>query len=290
MEKQDVLYGLLALGIILVVALVIKPMATGQAIDIGLPTTAPPETPTPEIPQTPYIPITPPATPTTVPITAVPTPTPQPTWDPGMSSIGFVDPARYGVSLNQTLPGGTRFENVPLDTSLTSLATITGTYSGTSQTIYMPFPYWELWYSVEPSGSLAGKDQTLSTSTVTGPKLSGLKGSGSSHTVIEGSYSVTIPQFTVQVMDGDDPNRIVRTISPPGGIDKDLWTEKTVTSDDDQEVTIPDPRPWKEKFFEGERNYFFIINAQSLDSYTIEFRVPTRYLGNTSASSSASSS
>jgi len=102
-----------------------------------------------------------------------------------------------------------------------------------------------------------------------------------------GSYSVTIPQFTVQVMDGNDPNRIVRTITPPGGIDKDLWSTETVEPEGyDTTIEIPDPRPWKERFFEGERNYFFIINAQTLDSYTIEFKVPTRYLENSTAESS----
>ncbi len=53
-------------------------------------------------------------------------------------------------------------------------------------------------------------------------------------------------------MDADDPNRIVQTITPPGGLDSSLWTES-------------DPRPWKEKFFEGQKNYFFIITTQSLE-------------------------
>jgi hypothetical protein len=200
-----------------------------------------------------------------------------------MTSIEFVDPSQYGVSFNQTFPGGTRFTETTLNTSLSTLATISGKYSGTSQTVYMPFPYWELWYTVEPSGPLAGKDQTLGTSTITGPVLSGMKGSGSSITVMEGSYSVVIPQFTIQVMDGNDPNRIVRSISPPGGIDKDLWSGKTVEIDNSASFTVPDPRPWKEKFFEGERSYYFIVNAQSLDSYTIEFKVPSRYLENSTA-------
>jgi hypothetical protein len=167
----------------------------------------------------------------------------------------------------------------------------------------MPYPYWELWYTVEPSGSTGGQDQQLDTSTITGPKISGMKGSGSTSTVMEGSYSTTIPQFTIQVMDGNDPNRIVRTITPPGGIDKDLWetnldtsstsasgstttSSKTSTSGTSDSTTISlDPRPWNEKFFEGERSYFFIITTQSLDSYTVEIKVPARYIANSTASS-----
>lgn len=276
MDKQDLMYAALALGIILVIALVIKPIVTGQALDTGIPSSTPvPPPPTDTIPESITVTLTPITTETTV----IPTATPKPvvTWDRNITQVVFVDPSRYGISLNQSLPGGTRIENIPVNTSMTTFATISGRYSGTSQIINVPFPYWELWYTVDPSGSFGGKDQTLSTSTVTGPKQSDIKGSGSSQTVIQGSYSVTIPLFTVQVMDGDDPNRIVRTISPPGGIDKDLWTGKSVEGDYSGSMEIPDPRPWKEKFYEGERNYFFIINAQSLNSYTMEFKVPTRY-------------
>jgi hypothetical protein len=72
--------------------------------------------------------------------------------------------------------------------------------------------------------------------------------------------------FNLQVMDADDPNRIVRTITPPGGLDFTVWKES-------------DPRPWKEKFYEGQRNYYFVINTQALSSYTIEIRVPEEYIG-----------
>jgi hypothetical protein len=275
MDKQDLMYAAFALVIILVIALVIKPMVTGQALNTGIPTPTPVSLTT----------MTPGLTPGSVPTlaTTVPTidptatPTPVVTWDKNVTNVVFVDPSKYGISLNHTLPGGTRIDNIPVNTSMTTFATISGRYSGTSQIINVPFPYWELWYSVEPSGSMGGKDQTLGTSTVTGPKSTG-KGSGSSITVIQGSYSVTIPKFTVEVMDGNDPNRIVRTITPPGGIDKDLWSGKTAEGDYSGTTAFEDPRPWKEKFFEGERNYFFVINSQSLDSYTIEFKVPTKYI------------
>ena len=96
--------------------------------------------------------------------------------------------------------------------------------------------------------------------------IKGAEGSGISHSVMQGSFSVTNPMFILQVMDADDPNRIVRTITPPGGLDSTLWTGS-------------DPRPWKEKFYEGQKDYFFIINTQALSSYTIEIRVPTEYIG-----------
>lgn len=275
MEKQDLMYGLLALGIIVVIALVIKPIATGQAVDFGLPTPSPEVTPVEVVPETPALPETVVPDPTPVP-TTLPPATPRPTWQPGSTSVGFVDPSQYGISMNYSLPGGTRFDSAPENTTMVVFSTINGQYSGTTGVFSMPFPYWEIWYNVEPSGLPMGKSQSLSTSTITGPKESGVRASGASISVMQGSYSVTNPQFNLQVMDGNDPNRIVRTITPPGGLDKSLWTSKT---DDEGNVISSDPRPWVEKFYEGDRDYFFVINTQSLDSYTIEIRVPLRYLG-----------
>lgn len=282
MEKQDLLYGVAALALIIIIAVIVKPIMTGQPLDIGLPQPTP--TPTPALvspitlaPGNPYANI-----PAVATVVTTPTPVPRVTWDKNVKDIVFVDPSKYGVTFSDNSTGSTRIDSNPVNTTMVTFATISGRYSGTSQIVYIPFPYWEVWYTVEPSGSTGGKDQKLSTSTITGPKFSGIKGSGSTITVIEGSYSTTKPVFTVEVMDGDDPNRIVRTFTPPGGIDESLWSDMTVEDDDGKEITIPDPRPWKEKFFEGEHNYFFIVNSQSLDSYLMEFKVPQRYVENTS--------
>lgn len=214
MDKQDLMYAVVALVIILVIALVIKPMVTGQSLNTGIPTPTPTSTPVETRAVSPSTGPTAIATPTPTPIPTA-TPTPVVTWDRNVTNVVFVDLSKYGISLNTSLPGGTRIENIPVDTNMTTFATISGRYSGTSQIINVPFPYWELWYTVEPSGAIGGKDQTLSNSTVTGPKSSGGKGSGSSQTVVQGSYSVVIPTFSIQVMDGNDPNRIVRTFTPP---------------------------------------------------------------------------
>jgi len=298
MEKQDILYGILALAIIVVVALVIKPMATGQSIDFGLPTPTPTPTPmvVPVTPITTYVPPTPQKTITTFP-TTVPTPTPL---TPG-SSVVFVDPSQYGISLDPSLPAGTRINEISLDTNLTILSTISGRYSGTTDTFFMPYPYWELWYTVEPSGSTAGRESGDSGTSIS--SKTSTKSDGSTASNLEGSYSATFPKFTLQVMDGNDPNRIVRTVTPPGGIDKDLWesdldtsstsgkgssstSSKTSSSGTSDSATINlDPRPWNEKFFEGERSYFFIITTQSLNSYTVEIKVPTRYISDNAAKS-----
>jgi len=258
MDKKSVMYAIGAMILILIVALVIKPIATGQPLNLGIPgaTTPYPTYPviTPDnggmthvvIPATPAI---------TLP------PTPVPTWDKNVTKVAFVNPSSYGISYNQSLPNGTRIDNPGRNTSRITYATISGQYSATTQVMHIPFPYWELWYTVEPAGKMGGKDQELGSSTFLGEE-----GSGISHSFVQGSFSVITPVFNLQVMDADDPNRVVRTITPPGGLDSTLWTES-------------DPRPWKEKFYEGQRNYFLVINTQALSSYTIEIRVPEEYIG-----------
>lgn len=276
MDKKDIMYMAGALCIVLIVALVIKPVVTGHPVNTGIPVAPTPQPVKPVTTRDPGetgIPVT------TVITTPIPTPTPVPTWDSNVKKVDFVDPLSYGISMNQSLPGGTRIDNVLVDTNMTTFATLSGQYSGTSQIINVPFPYWEIWYEVEPAGAMGGKGMTLGSSSVAGPKQSGVKGIGSAQ-VIQGSYSVTNPAFTLQVMDADDPNRIVRTITPPGGLDKDLWSGKSVTGDySDATTIIEDPRPWKEKFFEGQKKYYFIINAHSLTSYSLELRVPSTYIG-----------
>ena len=258
MDKKAVMYAVGAMIIILIVALIIKPIATGQPLNLGLPGATTPQPTNPVI-----TPDNGGVTHVVIPATSVstPRPTPVPTWDKTVMNIAFVNPSSYGISLNQSLPNGTRIDSAGRNTSRITYATISGQYSATTQVMHIPFPYWEIWYTVEPTGKMGGMDQKLSSSTV-----KGAEGSGISHSFVQGIFSVINPMFTLQVMDADDPNRIVRTITPPGGLDSTLWSGS-------------DPRPWKEKFYEGQKNYFFIINTQALSSYTIEIRVPADYIG-----------
>ena len=283
MEKKDVMYVVIAFCILLVIALVIKPMMTGKPVNTGI--ASPVKTQqVPSVPinnQTTTISLTPL-------VTTIP-PTPVPTWDTSVKKVQFVDPATYGISLNESLPNGTRIDNVIKNTSMTTYAAISGKFSGTTQVIPIPFPYWELSYTVDPTVYPTG-----GTKPAVGPALTPIGGEGGSHSGITGSYTSVIPVFTIQVIDADDPNRIVRSITPPGGLDKNLWTGVKKTSSNPMVtptkskygaiaptpvVTIVDPRPWKEKFYEGQRNYFFVITAKFIDSYKLDIKVPSEYIG-----------
>jgi len=286
MDKKDIMYGVVALVIILVIALVIKPLATGHPVNIGLPSSA---TPTPTLTvlsdrsNATHTGVTamPGLSPVSVTSSPATPPPPTPTWNTQVKTVDFVNPSTYGISMNQTFSNGTRVDSIPQNLSMTTFATFSGQNSGTTQIMNIPFPYWELWYTVDPIA-----DQKLTTVAITPTE-----GSGIASSFISGSYSSVRPAFTLQVMDGDDPNRIVRVITPPGGIDLNLWLGIKPTtaessrlkprpsySEDTNKGSI-DPRPWKEKFFEGQRNYYFIINAQNLKSYKIDIRVPTKYIG-----------
>ena len=257
MDKKDIAYLVGALVIILVLAIVIKPLATGQPVNIGisLPTT------TQEVPLRPAHVYTETTLPSTPLVTTIPA-TPVPTWDSKIKTISVVDPGTYGISVNESLPGGTRINSSVVSRATTSYATISGKYSATTQVFTIPFPYWELWYTADPVGPVGGKGQVLAVAQITPSD-----DSGGSHSIIQGSFSTSNPVFTIEVVDADDPNRVVRTITPPGGLDKSLWT------------TTNDPRPWKERFFEGSKKYYFIITAHTLNSYNLDIRIPTEYIG-----------
>lgn len=284
MDKKDIMYIISALALVLVIALVIKPIVTGQPVNTGIPLS----TTTLEV-TTLYTPLgnetiriasTPP---TPIPTTIVTT---TPTWNPAaVQTVVFIDPAAYGLISNESDLKGTRINSSKLpDISMTTFATIASSTGagGTTKIMYIPFPYWELEYTVEPASELTqGKFEVTPT-----------RGSGIAMSGISGSYSTVKPEFNIQVMDGDDPNRIVRTITPPGGIDLKLWmgekgetdryptrTSRYASVEATPEVTQVDPRPWTEKFYEGQRNYYFVISAKSLNSYSLKIQVPTRYIG-----------
>jgi len=282
MDKKDITYIIAAFCIILVIAFVIKPIATGEPVNTGL-TFATPVTSVNVTPLVVYTNIT--AVLTTFPTTTPPTQVP--TWDQKVQTVGFVNPGTYQLPANQSLPQGTQINVTQPDNRRTVYATISGKDSGTTQVINIPFPYWELSYTLDPMiGPQSGP-------TVVSIAITPTLGGGISYSGIQGSYASVTPQFSIQVMDATDPNRIVRTIAPPGGIDPALWAGITPTTlaatstipakygtiEPTPTLSSTDPRPWLEKFYEGGRGYYFIINSQYINSYTIKILIPTRYIG-----------
>jgi hypothetical protein len=276
MEKEDYQWLILALGILLVVGVIIKPALTHEEPNFQIPQL--PELPPLRMP-------TPLAIVTTQPVTKVPTQrvttiatqappdvmpatttqpisTSTPVWT--LQTVQFVDPRTYNVSLQSVQYRNLSQTQSPYRiTDYTSLlaSPITGQYSGTTQVINIPFPYWELWYTVETTSSDV-RQQAEGSGMY---EISPTQGEGVSRSGVSGSYSTVMPTFSIDVIDADNPSSIVRTITPPGNLDPLLWQ-------------TDDPRPWKEKFLEGNNQYYFIIRANTLSSYSIDIKVPTSYL------------
>ena len=128
----------------------------------------------------------------------------------------------------------------PESSKFTSLITVTGQTGKTSDTFLVPGGYWELWYTADPL--ITGGQDSVSAS---------------------GSNSALFPHLSIQVIDKTNSARVVETVEPQGGLDKTLWVKSGI-----------DPRPWKQKFYEGNKEYYFVITAKHLKSYTIEARIP----------------
>ncbi|NYT05656.1 MAG: hypothetical protein GKC04_04700 [Methanomicrobiales archaeon] len=220
MEKRDLLAVGISIVVVLVLALVVKPALQEGGISLlsGESTISPEATvPTPK------------ATPIVGPPT--PPPTQVPVWDGTVQSVAFVNPATYQINMTETQPtADIPFQQPPQKYDLTVFATINGKWSGTTEIITIPFPYWEMHYTVSE--------------------------------LTEPGY--VYPSINIQVMDVSDPNRFVRIINP-GVLDSRAWSEY-------------DPRPWVEKFYEGERSYYFVITTRFVESYAIDIMVPSRYL------------
>lgn len=218
-KKQDFLYVVLAIAVVLVLALVIKPAATG-----GLPGLWGGGEPV----------VTPAWTPSMPPATTMPTPTPVPTWDGKPQPIGFIDPAIYQIPFGETRlnmstppPGaGTG------TTRWVTYATIDGQWSGTTGIVRVPSPMWRLDYS-----------DTATTND-------------------------EIPFFNCQVVDAQDPNRLIKIVT--------LRLPEFIAMKGKPDLK---KEQWVHTFYEGNHDYYFVINTRCIDGYHLNIQVPEMYVG-----------
>jgi hypothetical protein len=158
------------------------------------------------------------------------------TTQPVVSRAPTTEPASAVTPLPTTLP----IPAFPESSGLATLITFSGQSGRTSDAFSVPAGYWELWYTADPL--TAGGQDSVSAS---------------------GSNSAVFPYLSIQVIDKTNSDRVVETVEPPGGLDKTLWAKSGM-----------DPRPWKQKFYEGNKEYYFVITTKHIKSYTIEVRVP----------------
>jgi hypothetical protein len=127
------------------------------------------------------------------------------------------------------------FESADLDTVMK----ITGGPGTQSVNVTVPpAGYWEIWYTVDPMIT-GGQDVHSAT----------------------GSYSGVFPTFSIVISDLKTGVK-TETIEPPGGLDITLWQR------------AGDPRPWKQRFYNGDKEFNFLISGSRIHSYVIEIKVP----------------
>ncbi len=166
MDKKDGMIFLTGIFIVIIVALVIKPMATGESPDLSIP----------EIPSLPGLgedrAPAPTAPPTPVPLGQIRIPHPSTVegvgigdrpvqvWDGSPIQLGYVDPGTYHLTQEDTsIPARRPLEEGARTPELATYATFSagigdGTTSGTpltTEVFFIPFPRWELWYTLETS-------------------------------------------------------------------------------------------------------------------------------------------
>jgi hypothetical protein len=282
MDKKDILYVVAALGIILVIAVVIKPAVTGQPVNLGIGALQIPGHPSSEVSLIPVTYTTNKAIPATSRLTTT-TVQPSATSNSTVQTLGLISVSQYTAA---PTPNST---SVFFDMNWTTIATISNKgSSGTSQTFYIPAAMWEIVYTISP----------MTPQVVASTQITATLGQGISYSGVQGAYSSFVPIFSIQVVDAGDPNRTVGTITPPGGIHPELWAGISpttpavgpgVTTRPKYAVIAATPTtpstwvkpPWTETFMEGYHSYYFVITSQFINSYTIDVKVPTRYINST---------
>ncbi len=183
MEKRDILIVVAGVAIVIAMAFFIKPAMTGKQPDLSIPFLEPEPTVTPATLPTPY----PSQTQRT---TTVPTPSAVPTWSGQSKDLGFVAPPVTSYSPTVTPTHITPPEVTPEQDVMVTYATIEGRSGGITETLTMPFPYWELEYTVSP-----WEDRFVGT---TSSKPAG---------VAESFGAEVFPSFSIEVVNADDRQR-----------------------------------------------------------------------------------
>ena len=208
-------------------------------------------------------------------VNVIPTPTPDPGWDGKPVSISPEEEIRYGILPREyPVTSDQRYSFAVPPVQLKTYTTINGKNSQITGPINIPSQYWELWYSVDLPEDLQN------------PMMEEISKDEADRVQ---SLSSVIPSFQITVIDYETKD-VIRQITPTGGLDPKVWkgifgreeSEKTtILSETGDEIEVSwDPRPWKDKFFDGSRSFQLEIIPMHITSYSIEIKVPDPATGN----------
>ncbi|MBN1167161.1 MAG: hypothetical protein JXA44_08550 [Methanospirillaceae archaeon] len=268
MEKRDLFMVALAIIIVLFMAVFIKPMITGEEV-MFLPRDNISEEIQPEnetdgqnedltglnlTTQNITEPDSLALIPLELPETPIPTPTAVPTWDRSRTTVTLESDQAY-------TPPRPYPTSVADERKMLIYSQIDGKSGGISNPVTIPYGYWELVYDVSLAKGLT--EAEIESNTLTRTKEEALlRETKNSADVV--SLSVVVPRFSITVLD-NTTSEVIRTITPPGGLNPELW-------EDDNE-DFKDPRPWKENFYRG-GDFIFDVDSSFIDSYSIRIMIP----------------
>jgi hypothetical protein len=144
MERRDILVIAGALLVVLILAVVVKPMLTGQPVNLGLPEV----TPTPP-------PVDSGLNPMPADTSAIITPVPEttPGTDEGLHNESPPAPVETVTPEPTSVSWQPDPENPMPAIQMVVYADIVGKYTGSTAPFRIPTPYWEISYNVTPAGS-----------------------------------------------------------------------------------------------------------------------------------------
>lgn len=252
MERQDLIFFIGAIAIVLILALVVKPLINGDPI-LPLPETSndtitvPQQIPVPQgAMDNPYSPS----------LSVKPTATATPEWD-GLTpkEVHFVDPSTYNMQWESQLKDFGF--NVPADEEVNetyvTYAEINGQWDATTQIFNIPYPYWIMDVTLEDLGI--------------GDMEAGQRG-------------FIAPSLNVQVMNADKPDSVeyILNTRTGGPIPEESTTNEVLQSERNIARGVFEGFVWRHKFYDGPGNYYFIIHQNMLEFYKIEIKIPASYV------------
>ena len=143
MDKKDLIFFGAAILIVIVVALIGKPLMMGEPISF-LPSSEPAFDPHAPLPIPSDIPT----------LTPRPTETPRlpptPAWDGEVKTVGYVDPSTYHINNPGKLVIGAQPTQSQQKRTMTTYAVIEGEASGVTDIVPIPSGYWEIHITFDP--------------------------------------------------------------------------------------------------------------------------------------------
>lgn len=285
MEKRDIIVIVVAILIVLIMAMYIKPLVTGKEAklipdeisnifskknetgqDVNFSLTDPNisvlsdnQTYNASLNITPNE--------SEVNINVTPTITPIQPWNGSPIVLPPGNLTHQGMVPREYVSSYQRYSFMEPAVQLKTYTTISGKFSQISSPITIPSKYWEIWYTVELPEDL--QNPMLEEQSEDDPEVQ--------------SLSAVNPYFEFTVTN-TETNQVIRRVTPSGGLDPKVWkgtfgrgedSTTTILSEKGDEIEVNwDPRPWKEKFFEGYNTYQIDIQSRFITSYSLEIKLP----------------